>query len=67
MRRGGEKQRADLIIQVRFEVSHVAAECLAEAYNRVVPRRRRTLTVMEPGTCSQALAPERRSGRSRAC
>jgi hypothetical protein len=31
-------------VHVRFESSHLAADCLADAYERLVPIRRRQLT-----------------------
>lgn len=37
-----QKSKRELKIQVRFEASRVAGECLANAYEQVVPLVRRT-------------------------
>lgn len=68
MKRREEQRETRLVIRVRFEVSHVSAECLAEAYERVMPRHRRIIRATAPGSQPGAgTLGERRAGRSRAC
>jgi hypothetical protein len=48
MARRAQKDRTVLRVQVRFEMSRVAAVCLMDAYERVVPSTRRS-TLSERG------------------
>jgi hypothetical protein len=40
--------RKTIEVHVRFEVSHLAEDCLADAYERLVPILRRTLSPAPP-------------------
>lgn len=66
MRRTRERAAPTLTIRVTFEFSHTGAESLAAAYEQVLPRRRRILTMTAPGNGSHALAAQPSVERSRA-
>jgi hypothetical protein len=46
--RRAPQARKPVEVHVRFEVSHLAEDCLADAYERLVPILRRTLAPAPP-------------------
>ena len=47
-----EKNRTELTVRVSFETTRLSTQCLIEAYDRLVPNRRRRirpLRELEPG------------------
>ena len=50
MRKLNKPQVRALEVKKRFEPSHVAAECLAQAYERLVPILRRSVPPQRPRT-----------------
>ena len=63
--RRAPQARKTLEVHVRFEVSHLAEDCLADAYKRLVPILRRTLS---PAPSLQAVdhpSPQRSTIRRR--
>ena len=56
------RRRAALVMRVRHEPSRVAAACLADAYERVVPVVRRGNGRLEAPAGAAATAPSYRQG-----
>jgi hypothetical protein len=50
MRKSHKPQVRSLEVKERFEPSHVAAECLVQVYERVVPILRRPISMQRPLT-----------------
>ena len=48
MGRRAPQARKTVEVHVRFEVSHLAEDCLADAYERLVPILRRSLSPAPP-------------------
>jgi hypothetical protein len=66
MRKSHNPQVRSLEVKKRFEPSHVAAECLVQAYERLVPILRRSVTMRRtltsiPHTMDEQQRERRRS------
>jgi hypothetical protein len=57
--------RKTIEVHVRFEVSHLAEDCLADAYERLVPILRRSLSSAPPLQSVDHLNPQRPTIRRR--
>jgi hypothetical protein len=57
------RSKPDLLtIRVSFEVTRISRECLADAYDRLVPIKRRHLKPASKPERSKDVAPTRREG-----
>ena len=56
------RRRPDRVVQVRFEPSRVAAVCLVDAYEQVVPLVQRRATHWETPAKGTGTEPERSKG-----
>jgi hypothetical protein len=51
-----------LTVRISFEVTRISRECLADAYDRLVPTKRRHLKPTSELDRRKAVAPTRREG-----
>ena len=65
MGRREPQPRKTLEVHVVFEVSHLAEDCLADAYERLVPILRRSLSPAPPLQAVDHLNPQRSTIRRR--
>jgi hypothetical protein len=65
VRKSRHRQGKDLAVKRSFEPRHIAAECLAQAYERLVPILRRPVTMPRPLTSRPAPTEEQPRERRR--